>query len=179
MQRGKDRYEAEDRMGALRHFESVLKKNPSPEEKQAALFNATCVHAGFGDVEIAQLSLRDAVTSGLDFEQALKNPDLLKMNAPTQVMIQLKKFAETVKRVRAAVSPQAALKVPPPGKDANTRRSLFEQDVSTVLRTDITDMDASALGIVKRVGALLLIGIVGGTAIFYLGLYLAFGDIRK
>ena len=27
----------------------------------------------------------DAVTSGLDFEQALKNPDLLKMNAPTQV----------------------------------------------------------------------------------------------
>ena len=33
-------------------------QDPSIEEKQAAFFGVTCVHAGFGDVELAQLSLR-------------------------------------------------------------------------------------------------------------------------
>ena len=61
-----------------------------------------------------------------------------------QVVIQLKRFAETVKKVRAAVSPAAASAVPPPAKAP--RIKLLDADVSTALSTEITGMDASALG---------------------------------
>lgn len=33
-------------------------QDPSVEDRQAALFNSTCVHASFGDVEFAQVTLR-------------------------------------------------------------------------------------------------------------------------
>jgi hypothetical protein len=33
-------------------------QSPSKAEMQAALFNSTAVHASFGDVELAQISLR-------------------------------------------------------------------------------------------------------------------------
>ena len=36
-------------------------QDPSLEERQAALFNSTCVHAGNGDVEFAQVTLRGTV----------------------------------------------------------------------------------------------------------------------
>ena len=35
-------------------------QDASKEERQAALFNATCVHASFGDIELAQITLRGA-----------------------------------------------------------------------------------------------------------------------
>ena len=63
----------------------------------------------------------------------------------SQILIQLKKFAETVKKVRAAVSPTAASKVPAPAA-AQSKSRFMDADMSTVLRTDITGMDASALG---------------------------------
>jgi len=33
-------------------------QDPTIEDRQAALFNSTCVHASFGDVEFAQVTLR-------------------------------------------------------------------------------------------------------------------------
>ena len=38
-------------------------QDPSIEDRQAALFNSTCVHASFGDVEFAQVTLRGTLTS--------------------------------------------------------------------------------------------------------------------
>lgn len=70
---------------------------------------------------------------------------MLSSSGHEQVVIQLRKFADTVKKVRAAVSPTAASAVPPPAK-AGIRVGLLEQDVSSALRTDITGIDASALG---------------------------------
>ena len=39
----------------------AVMQDPSLEERQAALFNSTCVHAGNGDVEFAQVTLRGTV----------------------------------------------------------------------------------------------------------------------
>jgi hypothetical protein len=35
-------------------------QDPSPQDRLAALWNNTCVHAYFGDAEVAQISLRGA-----------------------------------------------------------------------------------------------------------------------
>lgn len=64
-----------------------------------------------------------------------------------QVVIQLKKFATTVGKVRRAVSPTAAAAVPVKGEDYKASLSSFlDADMSTMLRTDITGMDTSLLG---------------------------------
>lgn len=46
-------------MGALKQWEQVLQQEPSLEQRRAALFNAACVHASFGDLELAQIPLKD------------------------------------------------------------------------------------------------------------------------
>ena len=85
--KGQQKYAKGDRMGALRLFEQALAQvgrklksvrrlqmicgsmiqlpqwhlhvqEPGLEDRQAALFNSTCVHASFGDVEFAQVTLR-------------------------------------------------------------------------------------------------------------------------
>ena len=33
-------------------------QSPTQQERQAALFNSTAVHASFGDIELAQITLR-------------------------------------------------------------------------------------------------------------------------
>ena len=33
-------------------------QSPTEQERQAALFNSTAVHASFGDIELAQITLR-------------------------------------------------------------------------------------------------------------------------
>ena len=40
------------------------------------MFGNTAVHASFGDAELAQMTLRAAIQEGLDFEQALQDPEL-------------------------------------------------------------------------------------------------------
>ena len=37
-------------------------QSPTQQERQAALFNSTAVHASFGDVELAQITLRGLFT---------------------------------------------------------------------------------------------------------------------
>jgi hypothetical protein len=55
------KYEAKDLMGALKLFEDTLAADgATARQRQAALFGATAVHATFGDVELAQITLRGA-----------------------------------------------------------------------------------------------------------------------
>lgn len=46
-------------MGALRLWEQALSTGPTREQRLAALYNAACVHASFGDLELAQIPLKD------------------------------------------------------------------------------------------------------------------------
>ena len=38
-------------------------QDASRQDQQAALYNSTCVHASFGDLELAQMTLRGVVTA--------------------------------------------------------------------------------------------------------------------
>ncbi|GFH23075.1 uncharacterized protein HaLaN_20629, partial [Haematococcus lacustris] len=56
---GKRKYESGDRMAALRSFETALAQAElSAKDRQAALYGSLAVHASFGDVELAQITLR-------------------------------------------------------------------------------------------------------------------------
>ena len=61
----------------------------------------------FGDVETAQITLRGAVQSGLDFKAAVESPssvdpNLVKLQASQQVLIRLRKFSDAAARAAAA-----------------------------------------------------------------------------
>ena len=38
-------------------------QDASRQDQQAALYNSTCVHASFGDLELAQMTLRGVVVA--------------------------------------------------------------------------------------------------------------------
>lgn len=174
--KGQEKYGKGDRMGALKLFEQALKKDPTIEDRQAALFNSTCVHASFGDVEFAQVTLRDAINCGLDFETAMKSGDYVKLNSSPQVIIQLRKFAQAANRIKAAVSTEASA---PQLAKAVSKGEIKPGDLSDILGTEIRDgMDTSAFGILRRVLLLIVIAVVGGTALFFLGLKFAFPEYR-
>ena len=91
----------------------VVRQAPSQEQRQAAFFNSTAVHASFGDIELAQITLRgavrlcpdsvyapkrhytlltipslrrtDGIGAGLDFDAALKDPAMVKFQGSPQV----------------------------------------------------------------------------------------------
>ena len=72
----KRRYESGDKIAALNLYVEVLNEDGITQPQvQKALFGATAVHASFGDVELAQMSLRDGIGQGLDFEAALNDKD--------------------------------------------------------------------------------------------------------
>ncbi|KAK9826834.1 hypothetical protein WJX81_005525 [Elliptochloris bilobata] len=171
---GKQKYNVGDKMGALKLFERCLNQAPSLEQRQAALFSATAVHASFGDIELAQITLRDGIGAGLDFDAALKDPDMVKFQGSPQVVIQLRKFAEAVRRIKAAVSPDASPGRAPPRPTGP--RAVLSADVSDMLRTELSGIDPSVLGVIKRVAGLLVAGLLLGTVLFYVGLKLAFPD---
>ena len=90
----------------------VVRQAPSQEQRQAAFFNSTAVHASFGDIELAQITLRgavrlcpdsvyalemhytlltipslnrtDGIGAGLDFDAALKDPAMVKFQGSPQ-----------------------------------------------------------------------------------------------
>ncbi|DBB03583.1 hypothetical protein WJX82_006743 [Trebouxia sp. C0006] len=174
--KGQEKYDKGDRMGALRLWEQALKKDPTIEDRQAALFNSTCVHASFGDVEFAQVTLRDAINCGLDFETAMKSGDYVKLNSSPQVIIQLRKFAQAANRIKAAVGTEAS---PPQLAKAVSKGDIKPGDLSDILGTEIRGgMDTSAFGIIRRVLLIIVVAVVGGTALFFLGLKFAFPEYR-
>ncbi len=61
---GRAKYDGGDRMGALRLWEQALGTAPTREQRLAALYNAACVHASFGDLELAQIPLKDGALGG-------------------------------------------------------------------------------------------------------------------
>ncbi|BDA50696.1 hypothetical protein COCOBI_16-3720 [Coccomyxa sp. Obi] len=174
--RGLEKYANGDRMGALKFFEESLQKDPTTSQRQAALFNSTAVHASFGDIELAQITLREGVNRGLDFEGALKStddPQLVRFQGSPQIVIQLRKFAEAVRRIKGAVGPADKPAAVPAGRSAGGGGYLG-RDMSSMLRTDMTGIDPSLGGIFKRVAGLLVTGLVLGTILFYVGLQLTF-----
>ena len=76
---------------------------------------------------------------------------LLTARLPMQIVIQLQKFAEAVKRIKGAVgsvndkkaAPAAAK---PSGKSAYSSNTVFGRDISSILSTDLTDIDPSVGG---------------------------------
>lgn len=154
-------------MGALAKFDDALTQSPSQRERQIASFNSTCVHASFGDVELARFTLRDALQTGLDFEAALRDPELLTVETSPQILIQLKRFSQSYEKSKGELATREA-----PVQE----KTIFDQadDVSDLLSTEITDMDTSIGGIVRRVLTLIVIGVVLFVVLFYAGLEYAF-----
>ncbi|KAK9823687.1 hypothetical protein WJX72_004633 [[Myrmecia] bisecta] len=186
LEQGMQKFRNGDRMGAVMLFEKALKQNPSLEERQAANYNATCVHASFGDLELAQVTLRDGVNCGLDFEAAIEagaqgDARYCPLRASQQVIIQLRKFAKAAQRMRSAVadpnSPRAAL-AGGGARGSGQRASLNDSDLSALLQTDVKGLDASMFGIVRRVAVVLLTGIILGVVLFYAGLQYAFPEYK-
>ncbi len=168
---GKVKYESGDRMGALRLWEDIPSNGPTQQERVTAAYNQTCVHASFGDLELAQITLRDAVLEGLDFKQMLDNPtafdeDAVTLRASQQVLIRLKKFSEAA--LKAAEERKSAAAVVQ--KKGKQRPLGMDTDLSEQLATDMAGIDTSIVGIIRRVLALLLALSVGGVALWFIGL---------
>lgn len=175
---GKVKYESGDRMGALKLWEDVPLKNPDDQERITALYNCTCVHAGFGDVELAQITLRDAVLQGLDFKETITDPesfdeDAVKFIASQQVQIRLKKFSEAALKAAAQKQVMASSKSSRP-----VRRDIMQDDLTDVLETDMSGIDTSVFGIVKRVVTLLAVLSGAGVALWLVGLNYLFPDTQ-
>lgn len=60
-------------------------QDPTVAQRQASFHGQTAVHAAFGDVELAQMTLRSAIQEGMDFEQALQDPELVEITTSQQV----------------------------------------------------------------------------------------------
>jgi len=166
---GREKQRKNEHNGAVMLYEKALKEDPTKQQQQEALYNSTCAHAYFGDVEFAQVTLREAVLLGLDFKAALQNPDGIKMQASPQVVIQLRKFAEKIEEQKAkGLAEEKAVRI---ADDLPFSAKTFTlgTDASDLLRTEINDMDMSILGVVKRVAALLLGLALLGLVLFFAG----------
>ncbi|EIE20427.1 hypothetical protein COCSUDRAFT_43871 [Coccomyxa subellipsoidea C-169] len=158
-------------------------QSPTLSQRHAALFNSTAVHASFGDIELAQITLREGVNRGLDFEGCLKStddPQLVRFQGSPQIVIQLRKFAEAVRRIKGAVGTADKPAAAPSGRAGAAAGGVAEgggylgRDMSSMLRTEMTGIDPSLGGIFRRVAGLLVTGLVLGSVLFYVGLKLAF-----
>lgn len=175
-------------MGALSLWERSLSSDPDPGQRQAALFNATCVHAAFGDVELAQITLREAVQCGLDFSKAVEepmaiDPALVRLVASQQVLIRLRKFNESTLKsmgMNASSPPFAeprSFSVRTGSAQSSGRRSaILEKDLSQILETDMQGIDTSAFGIVKRVAILLVALTSLGVVLYIVGIKFLFPE---
>jgi tetratricopeptide (TPR) repeat protein len=182
------KYDAGDRLAALRLWEKALRSDPDQDERLAALFNSTAVYASTGDLELARMSLREAVQLGLDYNatcQGNGDPRCVEMRASQQMLIQLRKFNEAVLKAMAS---KTATPSPPPGmrssmkkntSDSYIRRSSSSNskklrdnadDLTNILETDMEGLDTSILGVVKRVTLVLLALSVLGVGLFFYGL---------
>ncbi|KAK9841165.1 hypothetical protein WJX74_001299 [Apatococcus lobatus] len=172
---GKEKYKGGDRMGALKLFEDAVNQDPSVPERQSAHYHAMCVHASYGDVELAQISLRSGLNAGMDFEAALSNPDNLKMQASPQIAVQLKRFAAAAKKIKSALQPEGSARKSGGGSSGGQQSTSSgpapsAADISSLFDTEKTGLDTSILGIARRVAILLLLLSALGTGLFFIGL---------
>jgi hypothetical protein len=131
---------------------------------------------------LPQVPLREALSLGLNFEQAVASPEegMVPWRSSQQVIITLKRFAAKVEakevnlKKKAPYNPARGVALTPAG----LRSALAEADVGNLLGTEMKDdnMDKSLVGIAKRVALLLVALIVVGVGLFYGGLTLMFPD---
>ena len=161
---GRSLYERGERMQGYKLFEKALSEDArgtSTETRAELLYCAMCCNAAFGDVETAKMYLREMQMFGLDFEYAMQDSGLMKMESSALMKNQLKKFAAgegksfgTVQREQYERDKAAAAPLPP-----TNVRGLADLEISS-------DTDESVEAIVKRVGALVALSIVGFVALF-------------
>mmetsp|Transcript_38894 Transcript_38894/g.47096 ORF Transcript_38894/g.47096 Transcript_38894/m.47096 type:complete len:236 (-) Transcript_38894:129-836(-) len=168
---GKRLYDDELRQRALTTFEKAVKMDPTKEELQMLYYNICCCYAAFGDFETAQQYLRSGLYAGLDYEKALTDPQTINMEVAPQVRIQLKKFAGLITtsinkdKAKSAASPRSAFPSPPQFQE--------EEEVNPMMQIEGKDeLDVSVVGIIKRVGTVVLVSIVAFTVVFLAGLQL-------
>ena len=149
---------------------AIAVESDSPGERRAAKFNEMCCHASFGDVEVAQLCLRDALEAGLDFEAALKDPGLVRLESSAQVRIQLRKFSEgkLVSRRTLQVRAMEEKKVREGNLPVREGLSGLQLDMNGLEDGQASDQEV-VLGIVKRVALLILASVVSFAVLFYGG----------
>lgn len=178
LREGNAKYTAKDLMGALKLYEDVLNQDGvTTRQKQEALYGSTAVHATFGDVELAQITLREGIKTGLDFEQAVNDPEMVEMVTSTQILIQLKRFNQ---QAQAAVAARARVPLPGSGSSGGSSRARtkpsaapLDQDLGSILGTpdsETAGVDTSVGAIIRRVLLVLLVGVGLGTALFFAGL---------
>ena len=161
---GRALYERGERMQGYKLFEKALSadaRGTSTETRAELLYCAMCCNAAFGDVETAKMYLREMQMFGLDFEYAMQDSGLMKMESSALMKNQLKKFAAgegksfgTVQREQYERDKAAAAPLPP-----TNVRGLADLEISS-------DTDESVEAIVKRVGALVALSVVGFAALF-------------
>lgn len=179
--KAKAKYEQGDRLSAMKLYEDALKEEPTPAQKHAALYGCTAVHAAFGDIELAQITLREAVSTGMDYEKAIEDPSNVSIVASPQVIIQLRRFAQQVVR---ALANKAAAPPRPYSSGSSTSSSSSRraggQDLDSIVgsaKGEQAEVDTSIPAVIKRVVLLLLVGVGLGTALFFLGLEYLFPKI--
>ena len=151
-------------MKGYKVFERAIARDDgkmSRETRAELMYCAMCCVAAFGDVETAKMYLREMQMYGLDFEYALSDRGLMKMESSALMRNQLKKFAAgegksfgTVQREQYERDKAAAAPLPP-----TNVRGLADLEISS-------DTDESVDAIVKRVAALLALSAVGFVALF-------------
>jgi len=172
-------------MGGLALFEAALAADPTTAEAAAALFNATAVHAGFGDVELAQVTARSFLAAGvLSWEDAVAQSGtpgggplgLVPPRWSPQVAIQLRKFTAGVVKAAAAGeggggkgAAAVRAKAAATAAAAASRPPLPPGDLSDRLQTDLAGLDGSAAGVAKRVAGLLAALVGLGVALYLAG----------
>ena len=202
--RGKGRFSERDFNGALNDFQAVTQapegESPlSTAERADVLYSEACCHAVFGDFEAVQQCVRDAVMLGLDFEEALVNPDRTQFISGPQVKAQIRKFAErcATKRDREAAagggegapaSGRGPLREPEKQEFVLTQSMLvdmYEKPAGDDLEVPDEELDVSMKGIAKRVGKLVGVMVLsfiviwgGGYWLFYVGPWSRAGDLQ-
>lgn len=163
---GRAMYERGDRMGGYKTFERALEGDTMSIETRGELnYCAMCCVAAFGDVEAAKMYLREMEGCGLAFEDATSDPSRMKMESSALMRNQLKKFAAGEGRSIGAVR-REQFERERANEGAGTRSTisgLRDLDVSS-------DTDESVEAIVKRVGILIALSVVGFAALFNAGM---------
>jgi len=171
LEKSKVLYKSGERMQALKLLETLDLESANMAEQQAILYNMGCCHTAFGDIESAKMSLRGAIDRGLNFEEALTDPQYIKMEAAAQLRIQLKRFAKMVETLPAE-NPKG--KVPPKGSRPIADPGRFGFVASSVNPLEDVEglggIDTSIKAVAIRVALVLILSILGFAGLFVAGL---------
>jgi len=79
-------YQSGERMAALKRFEKTYQSdNGNLDQRRDLCYLCACCYAAFGDIELAQIYLREAIELGLDYSEEQSNPRLMRMEVSAQM----------------------------------------------------------------------------------------------